>query len=86
MTNLLYMLYHIDDSTESLTGGDGFTNGTTASAVSTTGGALGALPIAVALDAAKVTTPTSNQMQRPPSNHSFTGGIPKTYRIFQIWQ
>lgn len=58
VTNLLYMLYHIDDSTESLTAND-ITN-TTASAVAAaasaatvnaaSSAAMGSLPIALALD------------------------------------
>jgi hypothetical protein len=48
VTNLLYMLYHIDDSTDSLTGHD-LISVTTASAV-TTSGALAAAPIALALE------------------------------------
>ena len=73
MTNLLYMLYHIDDSTESLTGGGDLTNGATASAV-TNSGALGAVPIALALEATANSSP-KHQLQRPPSNHSFSGGL-----------
>ena len=58
VTNLLYMLYHIDDSTESLTAND-ITNATTASAVAAaasaatnaaSSAAMGSLPIALALD------------------------------------
>ena len=58
VTNLLYMLYHIDDSTESLTAND-ITN-TTASAVAAaasaatvnaaSSAAMGSLPIALALE------------------------------------
>jgi hypothetical protein len=44
VTNLLYMLYHIDDTTESLTGNDLATAVTNSAA-----GAMGALPIALAL-------------------------------------
>lgn len=59
VTNLLYMLYHIDDSTESLTAND-INNATTASAVAAaaasaasnaaSSAAMGSLPIALALE------------------------------------
>ena len=59
VTNLLYMLYHIDDSTESLTAND-INNATTASAVAAaaasaasnaaSSAAIGSLPIALALE------------------------------------
>ena len=66
VSNLLYMLYHIDDSTESLTGAGGgpggadaaaiaaLTNGTTvtsAGAVSNSGGGHRPVPISLALEA-----------------------------------